>query len=252
MSSYGHIRDLKKREMSIDTNTLEPEYEIPSEKEKLVKELKSSAENAEKVWLASDEDREGEAISWHLCEVLGLDEKKTSRIVFHEITKPAILQAIEHPRDIDEKIQWLKFYGDTSQWPRLADKYAVREYVKEKGLEDILVPLIGKWDKAEDIPWDALPNQFVMKTNHGSGDALVCTDKSQLDTAYHTKNFDRLLKEKFGVTMYEPHYDKIKPCIIAEELLDSSRQDYPSSSPIDYKMITTPLQKNALAILLLF
>ena len=79
----------------------------------------------------------------------------------------------KHPRDIDEKIQWLKFYGDTSQWPRLADKYAVREYVKEKGLEDILVPLIGKWDKAEDIPWDALPNQFAMKTNHGSGDALI-------------------------------------------------------------------------------
>ena len=142
----------------------------------------------------------------------------------------------KNPRDIDEKIQWLKFYGDTSQWPRLADKYAVREYVKEKGLEDILVPLIGKWDKAEDIPWESLPNQFVMKTNHGSGDALVCTDKSKLDTAYHTKNFDRLLKEKFGVTMYEPHYDKIKPCIIAEELLDASKQDYPSSSPIDYKL----------------
>ena len=101
MSSYGHIRDLKKREMSIDTTTLEPEYEIPTEKEKLVKELKSNAEKAEKVWLASDEDREGEAISWHLCEVLGLDEKKTSRIVFHEITKPAILQAIEHPRHLD-------------------------------------------------------------------------------------------------------------------------------------------------------
>ena len=101
MSSYGHIRDLKKREMSIDTTTLEPEYEIPAEKEKLVKELKSNAEKAEKVWLASDEDREGEAISWHLCEVLGLDEQKTSRIVFHEITKPAILQAIEHPRHLD-------------------------------------------------------------------------------------------------------------------------------------------------------
>ena len=101
MSSYGHIRDLKKKEMSIDTNTLEPEYEIPEEKEKLVNELKSNAEKAEKVWLASDEDREGEAISWHLCEVLGLDEKKTNRIVFHEITKPAILEAIEHPRHLD-------------------------------------------------------------------------------------------------------------------------------------------------------
>ena len=101
MSSYGHIRDLKKKEMSIDTNTLKPEYEIPEEKEKLVKDLKSNAEKAEKVWLASDEDREGEAISWHLCEVLGLDEKKTNRIVFHEITKPAILKAIETPRHLD-------------------------------------------------------------------------------------------------------------------------------------------------------
>ena len=101
MSSYGHIRDLKKKEMSIDTMTLEPQYEIPEEKEKLVKELKSQAEKASKIWLASDEDREGEAISWHLCEVLGLDEQKTNRIVFHEITKPAILQAIEHPRHLD-------------------------------------------------------------------------------------------------------------------------------------------------------
>ncbi|MBQ7513936.1 MAG: type I DNA topoisomerase [Prevotella sp.] len=101
MSSYGHIRDLKKKEMSVDTKSLQPEYEIPDEKQKLVKELKQNAEKAEKVWLASDEDREGEAISWHLCEVLGLDEKKTNRIVFHEITKPAILNAIEHPRHID-------------------------------------------------------------------------------------------------------------------------------------------------------
>ena len=101
MSSYGHIRDLKKKEMSIDIQTLEPEYVIPEEKEKLVKELKSNAKKAEKVWLASDEDREGEAISWHLCEVLGLDEAKTNRIVFHEITKPAILEAIEHPRHLD-------------------------------------------------------------------------------------------------------------------------------------------------------
>ena len=101
MSSYGHIRDLKKKELSIDDKTLEPEYEIPEEKKKLVSELKAQAKKAEKVWLASDEDREGEAISWHLCEVLGLDEQKTSRIVFHEITKPAILKAIETPRVLD-------------------------------------------------------------------------------------------------------------------------------------------------------
>ena len=101
MSSYGHIRDLKKKEISIDPDTLEPYYEIPAEKKKLVSELRSNAEKAKKVWLASDEDREGEAISWHLCEVLGLDEEKTNRIVFHEITKSAIVQAIETPRHID-------------------------------------------------------------------------------------------------------------------------------------------------------
>ena len=101
MSSYGHIRDLKKKEISIDLDTLEPDYEIPEEKKKLANELKASAEKAKKVWLASDEDREGEAISWHLCEVLGLDEDKTNRIVFHEITKPAILEAIKTPRRLD-------------------------------------------------------------------------------------------------------------------------------------------------------
>ena len=101
MSSYGHIRDLKKKELSIDEKSLVPEYEIPDEKKKLVSDLKKQAKDAEKVWLASDEDREGEAISWHLCEVLGLDEEKTNRIVFHEITKPAILAAIENPRRLD-------------------------------------------------------------------------------------------------------------------------------------------------------
>ena len=93
MSSYGHIRDLKKKEISIDLDTLMPVYEIPDEKKRVVNDLKANAKNAKKVWLASDEDREGEAISWHLCEVLGLDEKKTSRIVFHEITKNAILDS---------------------------------------------------------------------------------------------------------------------------------------------------------------
>ena len=101
MSSYGHIRDLKKKEISIDTDTLEPDYEVPEDKRKLVNELKNQVAKSETVWLASDEDREGEAISWHLCEVLGLDEKSTNRIVFHEITKPAIMAAIESPRHLD-------------------------------------------------------------------------------------------------------------------------------------------------------
>ena len=102
LSSYGHIRDLKKKEFSIDVaKGYQPTYEIPEDKKKLVKELKSEAKKADMVWLASDEDREGEAISWHLYEVLGLSPAKTKRIVFHEITKSAILKAIENPRDID-------------------------------------------------------------------------------------------------------------------------------------------------------
>ena len=102
MSSYGHIRDLKTKEFSIDIeHNYAPQYVIPADKKKLVSELKSEAKSAEQVWLASDEDREGEAISWHLYEVLGLKPENTKRIVFHEITKNAILHAIETPRDID-------------------------------------------------------------------------------------------------------------------------------------------------------
>ena len=101
MSSYGHIRDLKKKNFGVDLDTFKPQYEIPADKKRVVSELKAQAKKSEAVWLASDEDREGEAISWHLAEVLGLDPKDTRRIVFHEITKPAILNAIKHPRHID-------------------------------------------------------------------------------------------------------------------------------------------------------
>lgn len=102
LSSYGHIRDLKQKSFSIDVkNDFKPLYEVPEDKEKIVRELKAAAKKADMVWLASDEDREGEAISWHLFEVLQLDPQKTKRIVFHEITKNAILKAIENPRDIN-------------------------------------------------------------------------------------------------------------------------------------------------------
>ncbi|MCX6203500.1 MAG: type I DNA topoisomerase [Bacteroidetes bacterium] len=101
-SCYGHIRDLEKVDMGIDLkNKFAPRYTVPSEKEKVVKELKSMSKKAKEVWLASDEDREGESISWHLAEVLGLDPKKTKRIVFHEITAPAIKKAVANPRFIN-------------------------------------------------------------------------------------------------------------------------------------------------------
>src|ERR1700712_2977371 len=101
-SCYGHIRDLERADMGIDLNNkYKPRYIVPEDKEKVVKELKSIAKKSGEVWLATDEDREGEAISWHLCEVLGLDPVKTKRIVFHEITKPAIQNAVLHPRTVD-------------------------------------------------------------------------------------------------------------------------------------------------------
>ena len=101
-SCFGHIRDLEKDEMGIDVNKdFEPRYTISEDKEKVVKELRSLTKKAEEVWLATDEDREGEAISWHLCEVLGLDPIKTKRIVFHEITKPAIQKAVQQPRTVN-------------------------------------------------------------------------------------------------------------------------------------------------------
>lgn len=101
-SCYGHIRDLEKDDMGIDiNNNYKPRYKVPEDKEKIVKELKWFAKKSGEVWLATDEDREGEAISWHLCEVLGLDPKTTKRIVFHEITKPAIQNAVTHPRVLD-------------------------------------------------------------------------------------------------------------------------------------------------------
>jgi DNA topoisomerase-1 len=102
LSSFGHIRDLPKKGISIDKeNRFEPTYEIPADKKKVVSELKKAAKAADTVWLASDEDREGEAIAWHLCEALGLDAKKTKRIVFHEITESAIKHAVANPRTVD-------------------------------------------------------------------------------------------------------------------------------------------------------
>ncbi|MDE7380921.1 MAG: hypothetical protein K2N03_02165 [Muribaculaceae bacterium] len=103
MSSYGHIRDLSKKDLGISEkgDNFSPIYEIPEDKKDLVKRLRTAAKGADVVWLASDEDREGEAIAWHLAEVLNLDLEKTKRIVFHEITKSAILHAIENPRTID-------------------------------------------------------------------------------------------------------------------------------------------------------
>lgn len=142
----------------------------------------------------------------------------------------------DNPQDLNEKINWMKIYSDTSEWTRLADKYRVREYIEERGYGELLVSLYGKWDRVEDIDWDSLPEKFVMKMNNGSGDILICRDKSQLDIKSWKKKFRKLLRQDFGITMGEIHYSKMKPCIIAEELLDNTKQSIKSTSLVDYKV----------------
>src|SRR5205809_5435176 len=116
-SCYGHIRDLEKAGMGIDIEkNYKPSYIVPAEKQKVVNDLKKIAKKSDEVWLATDEDREGEAISWHLCEVLGLNPKPTKRIVFHEITKPAINNAVKNPRTVDMNLV------DAQQARRVVDR----------------------------------------------------------------------------------------------------------------------------------
>lgn len=140
----------------------------------------------------------------------------------------------ESPRDLNEKIRWLQFNTDTSKWSTLADKYLVRNYIKEKGLENILVKLYAKWDRVEDIDFSSLPNTFVLKTNHGTGDVIIVNDKASANLNRIKKKLKKAFNYKFGVLTAEPHYLKIKPCIIAEEKLEE-KNNIISSSLIDYK-----------------
>ena len=138
----------------------------------------------------------------------------------------------KNPKDLNEKINWLSFKTDTSMWTRCADKYRVREYVKECGCEDILVPLYGVWGQASDIDFASLPNKFVIKTNHGSGDVIIVRDKTAINEDEVRRRMQHFLETPFGRALAEPHYLKIKPCIICEKLLE----DEDSEHPVDYKV----------------
>lgn len=141
---------------------------------------------------------------------------------------------LKNPKDLNEKINWLKLNDDQRLWGMLADKYKVRDYVAEKGLSDILVPLYGVWDSAKEIEWDKLPSSFVLKTNHGSGDIIKVTDKDKINKDEVIKKLDAFLRMPYGVASGEPHYLYIKPKVIAEELL-TPKDDY-STSLVDYKI----------------
>lgn len=142
----------------------------------------------------------------------------------------------KNPRTLNEKIHWLKFNTDTTLWTLLADKYRVREYIAERGCEELLVTLYGVWETPKDINWDELPSQFVMKTNCSSGDVRICTNKELIDIAEWDEHFNKYIHLKNGYERGEPHYNNIKPLIIAEELLDISLQPIETSSLVDYKI----------------
>ena len=141
----------------------------------------------------------------------------------------------DNPEDLNQWIAWLQFKTDTTLWTTLADKYRMHDYLKEKGFGEYLVPVLAKWDSADDIDFTNLPDSFVLKCNNGSGDVRIVTDKSKTDIAEIIEYFREQMSRDFGRESAEPHYRRIKPLIIAEKLLDTSCQSIESSSLIDYK-----------------
>lgn len=189
MSSFGHIRDLKKKNFGVDLETFKPEYEIPADKVKVVNDLRAQAKKSEAVWLASDEDREGEAISWHLAEVLKIDPKDSRRIVFHEITKPAILSAIANPRHIDLNLV------DAQQARRVLDRLVgfkispilwrkVRPSLSAGRVQSVVVRLIVEREREiESFKSEASYRVTAIFSTPGEGKEL----RAELNTRFKTK-----------------------------------------------------------------
>ena len=142
---------------------------------------------------------------------------------------------LENPRDLNEKIQWLKIYSDISQWTEYADKFKVREYVEQCGFSYILTQLYGVWSRAEDIDFNTLPEKFVLKTNQSFGRLVIVKDKDNLDEDKIRRQFKKWIKQKYGLMTFEPHYWNIDRKIIAEELLEDNENSAMSSSLVDYK-----------------
>ena len=145
---------------------------------------------------------------------------------------------IETPQNLIEKIFWLQLHTDTSMWSKCADKYAMRDYVKECGYESYLPKLLGKWDKASDIDFSSLPQSFILKTNNGCGTCCVVNDKDSISEEGIKKQMKKHISIPYGWSGAQLHYTKIKPCIIAEELLqiDNDQIKFSPQSLVDYKV----------------
>ncbi len=207
-SSFGHIRDLDKKEFGVDiTNNFEPNYIISSDKKSVVKELKGLAKDAKTVWLASDEDREGEAIAWHLKETLGLDEEKTKRIVFHEITKNAILEAIQKPRKIN------KHLVDAQQARRVLDRLVgfevspvlwkkVKPQLSAGRVQSVAVRLIVEREREihNFTATSAFRVNAVFTVETDKGSAQI---KAELNKRFDTKDEAKAFLEKCKLAQYK-------------------------------------------------
>lgn len=163
---------------------------------------------------------------------VGYDPKKCMSMFYKDVFHKEMNW--DNPKNLIEKINWLQLNTDTSLWTTCADKYAVREYIKNKGLSDVLNILYGVWDKVEDINWEKLPNQFVLKTTQGCGEVIIVKDKSKLDIKGTEKKLKKWMKEKYGRVNGQTHYTRIHPKIVAEKLLLNT-EDF-SKSLVDYKI----------------
>ncbi|MBQ9193317.1 MAG: type I DNA topoisomerase [Bacteroidales bacterium] len=203
-ASIGHIRDLQEKKLGVDVeHGFQPEYVVPADKKKVVAELKKLSSAAETVWLASDEDREGEAISWHLSETLGLDPAKTRRIVFHEITKPAILEAIEHPRNIDRNLV------DAQQARRVLDRLVgfelspvlwrkIQPKLSAGRVQSVALRLIVDREK-EIMAFRSEPYYKVEAVFHPEGTPATLKVKALLDTRFPSEEEARkFLEDSIG------------------------------------------------------
>ncbi len=170
------------------------------------------------------------------CEWLGTHFPETLVRIRYFVRFKRFLR-LDNPQTLNEKILYLSLRTDTSLWTKCADKYAVREYVHDCGLDDILIPLYGVWEKADEIDFAKLPEKFVMKTTHGSGDIVVVKNKNELNVKRVVNSFNRLLSKPYGALEGGKHYMRIKPKVIVEALLQNDERDERlSSSLVDYKI----------------
>lgn len=166
-------------------------------------------------------------IFWHPNDVLNLIyvrfvSKRYPKLYSSYLFKKELGRSMnwKNPKDLDQKITWMSFNTDTSLWSRLADKYLVREFVKEMGCEEIIIPLLGRWKSVDEIDFSSLPDKFVIKTNCSCGDSTIVKNKSRMDVKYVKKRLQNALDDPMGYETAELHYLKIDPCIIAEQLLE--------------------------------